>query len=92
MNILFSNVRHKNKNIYFRFRCEPKNLQRNSTWCQNLNTTFQLLRSNWTELEFPNAVKKEIRSSFIQHWKNRTKDRGTEKKLDLYLRQSEEGI
>ena len=66
-----------------------ENLQRNSTWCktiQALNTTFQLHKRNWTELEFPNAVKKEIRSNFIQHWKNRIQDRGTEKKLDLYAK------
>ena len=64
-----------------------ENLETNSTWCktiQVLNTTFNLHRNDWSQLEFPNAMKKKVKSDFIAHWRSRIGNPELEKKLSLY--------
>ena len=64
-----------------------ENVQTNSTWCktiQVLNSTYQLHTKQWTQLEFPNVVKKKVTSDFTMHWKSRIMDPSIEKKLGLY--------
>ena len=64
-----------------------ENIQTNSTWCktiQLLNSTYQLHTRQWTQLEFPNIVKKKITSHFTEYWKKRIIDPSIEKKLGLY--------
>ena len=64
-----------------------ENLESNSTWCKSiqvLNTPYQLHTRNWTQIQFPDEVKKTITKDFINHWRNRINDRGVEKKLQLY--------
>ena len=66
-----------------------ENIQTNSTWCktiQTLNTSFHLHTKERSPPEFPNVVKKKIKTDFITHWKNRIGNREIEKKLDLYSR------
>ena len=64
-----------------------ENVETNSTWCktiQILNTTFDLHRNDWSQAEFPNAMKKKVKSDFIAHWESRIRDSDLEKKLGLY--------
>ena len=47
-----------------------ENVESNSTWCktlQILNTTFGLHTKNWTPAEFPDPMKKIVKSDFITH-------------------------
>ena len=64
-----------------------ENLETNSTWCKSiqiLNTSFNLHTRDWSPVEFPNAVKKKIKSDFTAHWKARIGNPEVEKKLNLY--------
>ena len=64
-----------------------ENVATNSSWCktiQVLNTTFDLHTKGWSQTEFPNAVKKKIKSDFKTHWKTRIGNQDVEKKLGLY--------
>ena len=61
-----------------------ENLETNSTWCktiQVLNTTFNLHKNDWSQQEFPNAMKKKVKSDFIAHWRSRIGNPELEKKL-----------
>ena len=70
-----------------------ENVENNTTWCKSiqvLNTAYQLNTRNWTELEFPDEMKKELNKAFINHWRARIDDRGCEKKLHLYAQVKKE--
>ena len=66
-----------------------ENLETNSTWCktiQILNASFNLHTRDWSPAEFPNAVKKKIKTDFTAHWKTRIGNPDIEKKLSLYAK------
>ena len=70
-----------------------ENVENNTTWCKSiqvLNTAYQLHTRNWTELEFPDEMKKELNKAFINHWRARIDNRGCEKKLHLYAKVKKE--
>ena len=70
-----------------------ENLETNSSWCktiQILNTTFDLHTKDWSPAEFPNAVKKKVKSDFTAHWKTRIGNPELEKKLSLYSKVKED--
>ena len=50
-----------------------ENVENNTTWCKSiqvLNTAYQIHTKNWTELQFPNEVKKKLWNDFIKYWRN----------------------
>ena len=64
-----------------------ENVQSNCTWCktiQILNTSFQLHTQDWSANEFPDKVKKKVKSDFVAYWKGRIENPEVEKKLALY--------